>query len=1256
MAPEVLKKSSLQEQANNNSIEEAESLLEKKQTEVQINISSPKKIKEAPPIGYLQMFRYTTPIDKLLILIGLAATIIMSAVQPLNNLLFGDLTQTIVEYVINSATTNETIKDEASKKLLDGIADYSIKMFGIGIFTILLGYVSMETFIYTSMRQIFRIRSIYSKKVLNQDISWYDQHQTGDFATKMSDDLSKLEEGMVLAFVKGWELALVCLASLPVSLLCVGVVSVLSTKLARKESDAYGAAGSIAEEVLGAIRTVHAFGGENLEMKRYDQNLIISKKNNIFRNTLSGIGFSLLWFAIYASYALSFWYGVGLIIGERGMPNPTYTPGNMITVFFSVMNGCMNFGIASTFIEIFSKAKASGGKIFALIDTVPIINISKNRGLKPDTLKGHIQFKNVKFHYPSRQDVPVLTGLSLEIKPGQTVALVGSSGCGKSSCIQLLQRFYDPTSGEIFVDGNNLKDLNLTWYRENIGVVCQEPMLFGTTIEENINYGNVNANGKDIIWAAKIANAYDFTDNLPHGMRTVVGEKGAQLSVGQKQRVAIARALLKDPDLLLLDEATSALDNESESEVLRGLESVNHMRTTIIVAHRLSTIRNADKIFVISKGTVVEEGTHDELMALNGEYFNLVTSQIANKEFKEQESQEDDKKIDNFNELAVSGENTHDNKFSENMDDEKDDEIKSISFWQIIKMNSPEWIQITIASIASIISGFSFPIFALLIGDIIWVLSGTDDDVMRTETNKYCLYFVIAGIVVGLSTMINIYFFTYAGESLTLRLRSQLFKAMLRQEEGWYDRKENGVGALCAKLSGEAALVQGATGQRLGIILNSMATLVLSIALAIYYSWKLGLVTMLFMPFMLMAIFLQHRFTNNDEAANLKSVKKSMKIAIEAINNVRTVASLVAEDIFHMKFLEDLMKQQKKLLRNSHLRSTVYGMSTGIHYIAFATAIFYGGYLIVDGMPFENVFKVSQALILGTFSIAHALAFSPNLQKGINAASSALKLLNRVPKIADSPYATKDELKKSSVEYFDVDFSYPTRPSVLVLKEFNLNVFKSKTVALVGASGCGKSTVVQLLERFYDPNSGSVSLDGKNIKDISVSGLRSHLGIVSQEPNLFDRTIGENIAYGDNSRVVSQEEIIEAAKKANIHNFISSLPLGYSTRLGEKGTQLSGGQKQRVAIARALIRNPMILLLDEATSALDTESEKVVQEALDKAKEGRTCVIIAHRLTTIQDADIICVINKGKLAELGNHQELMKKKGLYYQLYSLQGQ
>lgn len=287
--------------------------------------------------------------------------------------------------------------------------------------------------------------------------------------------------------------------------------------------------------------------------------------------------------------------------------------------------------------------------------------------------------------------------------------------------------------------------------------------------------------------------------------------------------------------------------------------------------------------------------------------------------------------------------------------------------------------------------------------------------------------------------------------------------------------------------------------------------------------------------------------------------------------------------------------------------------------------------------------------------VGQCTAFAPNYNKAVLAAARVFRLLDRKP-VIDAQDNSGLRLKRldGDVNWKKATFRYPTRPQIRVLRDLDLSLKAGQNVALVGLSGCGKSTCVQLLQRFYDLKSGELSLDGHNIEGLSVPFIRSQLGIVSQEPILFDRTIAENIMYGDNERIVPMDEVIEAAKQANIHSFIASLPQGYDTRVGEKGTQLSGGQKQRVAIARALVRNPTVLLLDEATSALDTESEKVVQEALDKAQEGRTCITIAHRLSTVQNMDIIFVISHGRVTESGTHAQLLAQKGLYAKLWAKQ--
>ncbi|XP_030753782.1 ATP-dependent translocase ABCB1 [Sitophilus oryzae] len=1211
--------------------------------------------------SFIGLYRFSTRCDKFLLFIGVINALVSGALQPLNNILFGDLIQEIVNYAIGLSS---------AETMMEAIRYFALwnTVIGIGIF--ITSYIAAETFNYTAIKQILRVRSNYVEKLLNKDVPWFDVHQSGDFASRMADDLSKFEDGigekvplflilqatfvasLVIALTRGWELALICLTSLPLSLIAVGLIFFLSTKLSKNELDAYASAGSIAEEVLTSIRTVVAFGGQLLEKKRYDDNLDIAKKNNIKRSFFEALGFAVLWFFIYASYGLAFWYGVGLVLSDDPRYS-SYNAGNMITVFFSVMAGSMSFGVASPFIEAFSMAKAAGGKVFHIIDGLPKINLSKNNGEKLPQVRGNIKFQDVNFHYPSRKDVPILQGINIEINPGETVALVGSSGCGKSTVLQLIQRFYDPLSGKVFIDGKDLRDLDLTWYRKNIGVVSQEPILFDTTIEENIRYGNTEATEKDIIEASMMANAHGFIKKLPSGYKTLVGERGAQLSGGQKQRIAIARALVRNPAILLLDEATSALDTNSEAKVQAALDKASQNRTTIIVAHRLSTIRGANKIFVVSNGKVVEEGTHEQLLKLGGHYFTLVTTQVqGNEEFKntnygdEKSTLLDDFKDDTEEEIIVNVANN---------EADSDSFVKKASLWSIVKLNSPEWFLLFLGSLGAALMGFSMPIFAILFGNIVQVFDNPDHDYVRSETDKYSLYFVLAGVLAMVATFLQMYMFGRAGQKLTYRIRSRMFQAMLKQEMGYFDRKENGVGALCAQLSNEAAQVQGATGQRIGAIVNSASTLFLAVGLAMYYQWKLGLVALSFFPLIVIATFLQRRQMAGENEAYRKSLERSTKIAVEGVGNIRTVVSLGCEKIFYNLYIDELAPHIKTSLRATHSRSLVLGFSRAIILFAFSACLYYGGFLIRDDrVPYGDVMKVAQALIMGTVSIANSLAFTPNLEKGLIAAKKVMTLINRIPRVDDAMGAIAKEKADGNITYSDIYFHYPTRENIQVLKGLDLSVLQGKTVALVGPSGCGKSTIVQLIERFYDPKSGTVSLDDQNIKSITLASLRSHLGIVSQEPNLFSRTIGENIAYGDTGREVSMAEIMEAATNANIHNFITQLPLGYNTQLGEKGTQLSGGQKQRIAIARALIRNPKVLLLDEATSALDVESEKIVQEALDNAKQGRTCITIAHRLTTIQDADLICVISEGKVAEQGTHKELIQKRGLYFGLHALQ--
>lgn len=1212
---------------------------------------------EVPSVSFITLYRFASGMDKLYIFLAIIFSIVCGCMTPINTLLFSSLLQSMVEFGISVQ-----VGEPRTQVFLNAVRDFAIYNSIVGAVLVVLSYAATVLMNIAAYNQVYKIRQEYLKAALNQDFEYFDTHKTGDFAVKMTDDVVKLEDGIgeklatfifyqasfvssiIMALIKGWKLALLCLISFPVTLFLVGLAGLIASRLSKKEALATGKAGAIAEEVLASVRTVYAFSGQRKEIERYEEHLSEARKINIKKGFFNGMAMGTLFFCIFCAYAMSFWFGYKLMVEEP----ETYDVDTMIAVFFGVMMGSANFGISSTLMEVFGVARGAGAQIFNLIDNVPYINPFLNRGFTPSTIEGNIEFNNVVFHYPSRPDVPVLKGVNISVQRGQSVALVGHSGCGKSTIIQLLSRYYDVVDGNVSIDGNDVREVSVRWLRAQIGLVGQEPVLFNTTVKQNIRYGREDATDEEIETAARQANAHEFIMKLPSGYDTLVGERGASLSGGQKQRIAIARALIRNPRVLLLDEATSALDTSSEAKVQKALDKASEGRTTIVVAHRLTTIRNVDKIYVFKSGSVVECGNHQELMSKKGHYYDMVMLQSS----PDMNESEQDNKLGRTVSALNEKDDEEEHLETRIQEDESLGEAEDISFARVVKLNAPEWKSITAASLSSLISGFSMPLLAVILGDFLGVLSNPDTDAVFAEVRKYALIFVGVGVFSGVTNFIMVSMYGVAGEYLTARLRKLLFEKLLQQEIGFFDDKNNSTGALCARLSGEAASVQGATGQRIGTVLQAVGTFCFALGVSLYYEWRLGLVALAFVPLMAAVLYKQGRMVTAESFGTAKTMESSSKVAVEAVSNVRTVASLGREQTFVEEYAKLLLPALYIAKKSAHWRGLVFGLSRGLFNFVYSATLLYGGNLMVyQGVGYDVILKSAQTLLMGSSSAAQAFAFAPNFQKGIKAASRVIVLLNRESKITDPAQPAVENFNGTGeASLQNISFKYPTRPLIQVLKSLDLEIENGKTIALVGVSGCGKSTIIQLLERYYDPDDGIVAQNGIPLPKIRLVDVRKTIGFVQQEPILFDLTIGENIAYGDNSRKLKMDEIIEAARQANIHNFVASLPMGYDTNIGSKGTQLSGGQKQRIAIARALIRKPKMLLLDEATSALDTESEKVVQEALDAAKAGRTCVMIAHRLSTVRDADVICVLHEGRVAERGTHAQLVQLKGLYYNL------
>ncbi|XP_064023312.1 ATP-binding cassette sub-family B member 5 [Pogoniulus pusillus] len=1280
----------------------------------QLKPSKKKKEKEKQEkrvVGVFELFSYADGVDVLLMVIGLLAAAANGTGVPLMIIVFGDVANSFVLSGVKpnvSEDTSITSFSCSSNSTIDiegEMTKFAYYYVGIGFAVLILSTIQVWTFLIAATRQATRIRQKFFFAVLHQEMSWFDTIQTGTLNTRLTDDINTIHQGIgdkicifvqflstfvtgiIIGFINGWKLTLVILAVSPLLAASAAVWSTLLASLTAKELSAYAKAGAVAEEILTSIRTVVAFNGQQKALAKYDANLEVARRVGMKKSITTNTSLGVSQFLIFGSYALAFWYGTKLTAEDEN-----YDIGRVLIVFFSVLVGAFSLGQAAPNLESVANARGAAYEVYQIINKKRLIDSSSKEGYKPDRLIGEIEFRNIHFSYPSRPDVKILKGLNLKVQTGKTIALVGASGCGKSTTVQLLQRFYDPVQGEITLDGRDIRTLNVKWLRENIGIVSQEPVLFAATIAENIRHGREDISDAEIEQAAKEANAFDFISRLPDKFNTMVGERGAQLSGGQKQRIAIARALARNPKILLLDEATSALDTQSESVVQAALDKARAGRTTIVIAHRLSTIRTADTIAGFQNGVVVEQGTHSELMLQKGVYYSLVMQQGCSNSTQEDEAseesedrgaeeyEEDDRNDlveelaleDHFEESVVSGRGSVRRRSSRSKSKKgssrkifsgkrrkkelEEENLPAVPYSRILALNKPEWLYVLLGVIAAAISGAVHPAFAVIFGKIIGAFQERDPEKRSKNTLVLSLMFLLLGVIILAAYIIQGFMFGKSGEILTMRLRSLSFKALLQQEIGWYDDQKNAVGVLLTRLATDASQVKGATGSRLGLVAMTVFTLLTAIIIAFVYDWQLTLLVLACVPFHIAANAVNVSSMSGHAAKDQKALEEAGRIATESVENIRTVASLTREETFYERYITSLDGPYRLALTKAPLYGFTYGVSQSAEFFINAAVFRFGAWLIAHCLTnFENVFIVFSSIMFATTNVGQSASLAPDFGKAKVSAQRIFQLLDRKP-VTHSCSEEGEKLSnfEGNIEFRNVHFVYPTRPEVQVLQGLNLKVNKGQTLALVGSSGCGKSTSIQLLQRFYDPAEGQVLADGFDTRSLHLQWLRSRLGLVSQEPILFDCSIAENIQYGDNSRVVSQKEIEEAAKAANIHAFIEKLPEKYNTRVGEKGTQLSGGQKQRIAIARALVRNPAVLLLDEATSALDTESEKIVQKALDNARQGRTCIVIAHRLTTVQTADIIAVIQNGRVVEQGTHSQLMAKEGQYYALVNAQ--
>ena len=1017
--------------------------------------------------------------------------------------------------------------------------------------------------------------------------------------------------------------------------------------------------------------------------------------------------------------------------------SPCLTGGVIVMVFFSILFGGFALGQAGPAFEALTKARMAAYKLYEVIDREPENGIDTRRptGVELSTpIRGEIVFKDVDFEYNPQR--PVFSRLNLTIEGGKVVALVGASGCGKSTVTKLLERFYDPISGSIFLDGVDLRTIRIDKLRANIGIVSQEPLLFEATIAENIAAGRPLSLGgekptmNEIMAAAQVACAHDFIMTFPNGYSTKVGGKNSKLSGGQKQRIAIARAALRNPAILILDEATSALDTENEQLVQQALDDLvqstaSGQRTTIVIAHRLTTVRDADKIVVLGSkdaglaggagsahgSVVLEQGTHDELMALGptGMYRNLVgMTKSQSQGGQRMKRTASAASIESFkSDSAIDESDYGKEKDSQAKKEEKSTEVYKVSAKRVWKYSTGDLPLLSTGAFFAIANGCVMPAVAFVFAELLTVFYLDDVSYMRERSAVLsgAMGAVAVGAFIVMGTQGGI--FGNIGERLTTRLRVHLFQSIMRQDVGFFDEKENTVGALTTLLQADTAKVRTMTGQSFGSAIQAAAALTFGLTVSLNASWKYGLVLLACVPVLSIGEMLNMKNLSDSTALDETVAEGSARVS-ETVLMIKDVHAFGLEDKMSENYDASISTTISEERRKSLRTGGAFGLAQALTMGFYGFAFWWGGELIRKGeLNFMDFMKSLWALGFCAAGAGQAATFAGDNRDGTASAGRIFKLIDRIPAVNAQPFVkvsdTEEEpreVPKTSkdtdenkfgkvidnfqgrVQFKGVFFSYPTRDAP-VLGGLDFEVQPGETVALIGQSGSGKSTAIQLLERFYEivrvskrvadsddgkafkiaiegaGSAGKIFIDGVDLCELDLMWFRSNVGLVEQEPTLFSGSVHDNIAAGMPGGIATREQVVAAAKTANAHEFIERMPEGYDTDVGIGGGRVSGGQKQRISIARAIINNPRILLLDEATSALDNESERLVQAALDGLlADGskRSTIVIAHRLSTIRNANKIYLLENsgdgGIVAESGTHAELIRAGGKYKALVS----
>ena len=795
-----------------------------------------------------------------------------------------------------------------------------------------------------------------------------------------------------------------------------------------------------------------------------------------------------------------------------------------------------------------------------------------------DQVKGKIEFKNVCFYYPSDPTKRmILNNLNIIIEPGKKVALVGESGCGKSTTVNLLERLYETVSGEVLIDGIDIKKYDLPYLRSLIGYVQQEPVLFNKSIKENLIFGRKEIldqlGDTDTLIKNSLDEAYasEFVNNNKEGLNYIVGIKGSKLSGGQKQRIAIARAILCEPKILILDEATSALDNKSEKEVQRALDNISQRNvTTVIIAHRLSTIKNADVIYAIKDGRIIESGNHESLLKKQGYYYGLVKSQIGQEE--EEKNNLLSKKSTSYHSLGK-----HESKINyKDIQKEKDlivekEGVKHGELFKLLKNNIHD---VVLAIIGSLGAGAVTPSTGFVLSRVfIHIVSGHYHQIWH-KSLIWCFVFLAVSFGNGFCVFLKMWKLEKLGSVITCNMRKNIVEKYLSLHIAYFDIDNNSPGALLTKLSIDTTQLNSIILTLVGDVLQTTGNLITGLVMGFIYDYRLTLLSLIFIPFIIFAlVMVKDSILSPTKKKDNKTDIEAGAILSECVINTKTIFSFNFQKTAVDMYLSLILSESKDYIKNALMSGFFMGLGAFATYACVATLIHFAKkYILNFSLTFNDfLFTIAPIMLMvaGLSEGLNGISDYPKAKQAFISVFQTMKTESLIPPFyEDNKGKINPENIKGKIEFKNVTFAYPTKPDIDVLKDVSFIIEPGQSVGLVGYSGCGKSTIIQLIERFYDieEGNGEILIDDINVKEYNIYLLRKKIGLVSQEPVLFKRSVYENILYGRLD--ASKEEVLEAAKAAAIEKFFNK------KEMGTKEDPVSGGEKQRLAIARTFLKNP----------------------------------------------------------------------------------